>query len=515
MRTVETDVLVIGSGFGAMAPALRLAEAGFSVTVVEKGPHIDPYTDFRQTQDPTYILRYLKSLPGDHLSLTYAEALGGGSGFYEMVSLRAPSAAFRQVDHNGSRLWPGALDRAILDPWYDRAERMLHVEQIAPELVPKSGLVFALMMKRLGYSCERAPYAVRGCLGSGFCVTGCIYGAKQSLLLNYLPQAVSAGASVETDQEVVEIAPLGRATARGAIPMARLPRRYAVLCRHVRTGAMTRLQAKVVVVAAGTVGTAGILLRSRDRLPRLSPEVGRNVAFNGSVKAAALLGDDLPDGDMFVGRSHPGMISYQFLASHGITISAAKPLPLQAVAAAHLRLDGDQRRPAWWGEPYDELMRRYRRRVLVLVTLGMTPPLGVLSLNGAGRLTPRLRLTEDLRAYHHEVAGILRHIMVANGCRPIEATFVDHEGAPFDDLHFSTAHQVGSCRMADCPSRGVVDPNGEVFGHPGLYVSDGAAIPSSLAVNTSLTILANAERVAAGILSRHGARSSPVAVHRS
>ena len=58
--------------------------------------------------------------------------------------------------------------------------------------------------------------------------------------------------------------------------------------------------------------------------------------------------------------------------------------------------------------------------------------------------------------------------------------------------------------MADSPSRGVVDPTGEVFDHPGLYVADGAAIPSSLAVNTSLTILANAERVAAGILQRYG-----------
>jgi choline dehydrogenase-like flavoprotein len=57
--------------------------------------------------------------------------------------------------------------------------------------------------------------------------------------------------------------------------------------------------------------------------------------------------------------------------------------------------------------------------------------------------------------------------------------------------------------MSDSPSTGVVDPQGEVHGHPGLFVSDGAAIPSSLAVNTSLTILANAERIAAGIVARY------------
>ncbi len=208
MQPIETDVLIIGSGFGAAAPALRLARAGLRVPVIEKGPRIDPLKDFRQTSDPRYLLKYLKSMSSHHLSLTYAEAMGGGSGFYEMVSLRAPSIVFRQTDEAGRRLWPAGLDRRALDPYYDRAEEMLHVTQIPVEKVPKTGLVFALMMKNLGYSCDRARYAERGCVGSGFCVTGCIYGAKQSLLLNYLPQAVEAGAVVETDVEALSIRPL-------------------------------------------------------------------------------------------------------------------------------------------------------------------------------------------------------------------------------------------------------------------------------------------------------------------
>ncbi len=56
---------------------------------------------------------------------------------------------------------------------------------------------------------------------------------------------------------------------------------------------------------------------------------------------------------------------------------------------------------------------------------------------------------------------------------------------------------VGSCRMADRKQDGVVNVLGEIFDYPGLYVTDGAAIPASLAVNSSLTILANAERIAA------------------
>ena len=95
-----------------------------------------------------------------------------------------------------------------------------------------------------------------------------------------------------------------------------------------------------------------------------------------------------------------------------------------------------------------------------------------------------------------------------NGCRLVQADFLDKSLQPHQGIHFSTAHQVGSCRMADSKSDGVVDANGEVFDYPGLYVSDGASIPSSLAVNTSLTILANAERIADGVAERYGLRAA-------
>jgi choline dehydrogenase-like flavoprotein len=507
MRTDTTDVLVIGSGFGAAAPALRLAQAGFRVLMLEKGRHIDPYRDFRQTQDPRYLLQYLKSLSGENLNLTYAEALGGGSGFYEMVALRAPSAVFEQRDAAGAPLWPAGLDRAVLDPYYDIADAMLHVEQIAEDVVPKSGLVFARMMRNLGYSCERARYAVRGCLGSGYCITGCIYGAKQSLLVTYLPQAVAAGVTIEANVDAVSIKTLVRVhdTARGG-PLASVPHRYDVLCRDTVSGEYRRVQTKLLVVAAGALGSARLLLASRDRLGFLGDQVGRNLAFNGSVKAAGVLPEDFPEGDMFAGRSHPGMISYAFLDSRGITIAATKPLPLQVVAAARLRLEGDRREPGWWGTPHTELMRLYRRRLMVIYALGMTAPLGRLTPRAGGAnagLAVDLDVTDDLRRYHEETLRLLHDIMRRNGCRVVEAEMRRQDGTMYGDPYFSTAHFVGTCRMAESPRGGVVDRHGEAFAYPGLYVTDGAAIPSSLAVNTSQTILANAERIAAGMVRRY------------
>ena len=499
MRVIHTDVLVIGSGFGAAAPALRLAQAGVRVVMLEKGPHINPFTDFRQTQDPKYILRYIKGLSGDHLNFTYAEGLGGGSGFYEMVSLRAPSLVFQQRDENNRLLWPSGVDRPALDPYYDIAERMLKVEQIDEHDVPKSGLVFSMLMKNLGYSCDRARYAVQHCIGSGFCTTGCIYGNKQSLHLNYLPQAVAAGAKVECGVEALSIHPLGdpRTTERQR-NLRVMDERYEVLARRY-DGRTARYRAKLVVLGGGTVGTARLLLASRPFLGLLPDHVGRHIAMNGSVKAAGILPDGAPDGDMFTGRSHCGMISYHFLESHGVTISSARAMPINVAGTTHLRLAGDIRDPAYWGQANVDLMKILRRRVIAIYSLGLTPPAATIELSDDGRLSASLELSGALCRYRERTEALLHDILRRNGCRIVEVNFIDGSGREFADPYFTTAHQVGSCRMADAPEHGVADASGEVFDHPGLYVTDGAAIPTSLAVNTSLTILANAERVAAGI----------------
>jgi choline dehydrogenase-like flavoprotein len=206
---------------------------------------------------------------------------------------------------------------------------------------------------------------------------------------------------------------------------------------------------------------------------------------------------------MFSGQSHPGMISYEFLDSLGVTIAAAKPLPIQAVAAARLHLDRDPRTPAWWGSAHTDLMRLYRERLIVIYALGMTPPLGRLIARPGGGVDVDLVITEGLRRYHHDVHELLHGILRRNGCRIVEATMRRSDGRTYDDLFFSSAHFVGSCRMADSKRHGVVDRHGEVFDYPGLYVADGAAIPSSLAVNSSHTILANSERIAAGIVRRY------------
>jgi cholesterol oxidase len=364
-----------------------------------------------------------------------------------------------------------------------------------------------MLMKNLGYSCDRARYAVQHCIGSGFCTTGCIYGNKQSLHLNYLPQAVAAGLEVECGIEALSIHALEdtRITAEQR-DLGGTDERYEVRARK-GDGRLARYWAKIVVLGGGTVGTARLLLASRPFLWLRPDHLGRHIAMNGSVKAAGILPEGIPDGDMFTGRSHCGMISYHFLESHGVTISSARAMPINVAGTTHMRLAGDPREPAYWGQANVDLMKVLRRRVIVIYSLGFTPPAAAIELGPDGRLSATIDLGVALHRYHESTEGLLNDILSRNGCRIIQVNFVDGSGREYHEPYFSTAHHVGSCRMADSPERGVVDASGEVFDHPGLYVSDGAAIPSSLAVNTSLTILANAERVAAGILQRYGLRN--------
>jgi cholesterol oxidase len=353
-------------------------------------------------------------------------------------------------------------------------------------------------MKRLGYSVDRAPYAVRGCTGLAFCVAGCTAGAKVTVQETYLDPARHAGAQILTDTEAIDIAPLRDVESNDHTlrNIRSMPFRYVVRCRDVRTGEVRTIMAKILILGGGTVGTAKLLLNSHRWLPKLSLHVGKNIAVNGTVKTLGILPEGFIEGDMFTGRSHPGVISYEFLSSRGITLSTAKPLPVDAVSYANIVLAGDTRPHPWWGAPKVELMKLYRRRALVLYALGLTTPTAELHRARSGDVQPRFSLDPQFRDYYKSTCDLLHSIFVRNGAQVVMIKIIDGQGSEYPDLHITTAHMIGSCRMADNVKQGVVDVTGEVFNYPGMYITDGAAIPSSLAVNPYLTILANAERVA-------------------
>ncbi len=500
METKSTDVLIIGSGFGGAVPALRFAKAGFKTALLEKGPDIHPYQSFKQTQDPKYLLKYYKNLSSMRLNLQYIEALGGGSGFYEMMSLRAPSLAFSMKNKNGVNEWPTSISRQNMDPYYERAERMIGVEQIQDKDIPKTGHVFSMLMKKCNYSVEKARYALKNCQNSGHCISGCIYGAKQSLFMNYLPKAKEQGASIETEMEAFAIKPIKYFNKNNNLNLP--PYRYWVICKNRKhSDDIVYYKTRILILSAGTIGTAKLLLSSKENLPNLSNEVGRNITFNGSVKAIAKLPDDCPDADMYSGRSHPGLVSYHFLESEKIMVTAAKVLPVQLVSGA--RLDTSELGFPFWGKEYTDLLRKFRHRMIILAALGVEPVKASMSVNDIGKVNLYLNANKELRGHYDRILHILNAIFQKTGCEPVPFYFVSRNGRKCHVPFFTSSHQLGSCRMSDNIRRGVVDAFSEVFQYPGMYITDGSVIPASTIVNPSLTILANAERVTDHILKKY------------
>ena len=221
--TNSFDVCVIGSGFGGGVAALRSAEAGASVVVLEQGRRWDKHADaseFRQTQaDLGYFadLFDIKAgfdVAGNTASLVLGgRGLGGGSLVYSMVSLRAPSLVFDDP------IWPVEVTRAELDPHYLRAERQLGVTQLQwtgdrPaddwKLTSKRDAVFAQACANAGVSCDPTPVAINNDCGNlGWCTTGCIRHGKNSVDLRYHNPAEALGAEVRINAHVRGIAPAG------------------------------------------------------------------------------------------------------------------------------------------------------------------------------------------------------------------------------------------------------------------------------------------------------------------
>lgn len=282
------------------------------------------------------------------------------------------------------------------------------------------------------------------------------------------------------------------------------PYRYQVRCRSIKGGETFNYVAKIVILAGGTIGTAKLLLNSQKFLPQLSDQVGQNISCNPSVKLPILLPDWCPDGDMFTGRSHPGVVSYDFIESDDLLLTAGKVMPLQLFGAA--RLSRAAAGPdAYWGEDHLGLMKKLRTRVMLMVALGFVPPVAEIVKN-KDDFELLVKDKAALTGFYQKAKHIIEKITLRTRGEVLRFDFMSREGVPYQDIHFITSHPLGSCRMADSKTHGVVNSRGEVFDYPGMYVTDGAAIPGALIVNPSLTILANAERITEGISNKYQKR---------
>jgi cholesterol oxidase len=515
----DYDWLVIGSGFGGSVSALRLSEKGYSVGVLECGRRFADNEFPKNTGDlkryfwsPKLGLKGIFRLtPFKDVSVVSGCGVGGGSLGYACTLYVPPKQFFED------RQWSQMADwESELAPHFAEAQRMLGVaenphddpaDQLLRELGEELGVADTYKHTPVGiyfgtpgktvsdpYFGGEGPDRT-GCHMCGRCMVGCVHGAKNTLVKNYLWFAERLGAEVTPERTVIDIRPIGNAGGSEG---------YEVVSE--RSGAWLRKDRRVhrargVIVAAGPLGTNKLLQRCRlgGSLPAISPRLGELVRTNSEsiltvtvpedyhddlIKRVAITSSIHPDPNTHIetvtyGDDGDSMrMLYTLLTGDGTRVT--RPLKL---LGQMLRHPGRLRKVLF--------AKRWSRRTIIILVMQ--------TLDNAIALRPRkgpfgsfwLQTEQDPERPNPTF------IPVANQAAE---WFAKRTGgiaqSSFMEAMFnipSTAHILGGAVIAPDPSGGVVDADQRVFGYENLLVCDGAAIPANVGVNPSLTITALAE----------------------
>ncbi len=556
--TETVDVVVVGSGFGGSVAAYRLADAGQSVVVLERGKAYPPGS-FPRTPSET-ARNFWEPAEGRHglfdiwsfdgLDGVVSSGLGGGSLIYANVLLRKDEKWFvheSPLPRGGYEHWP--ISRADLEPHYDVVEQMIGVSKYPYDDTPKTRAMYEAAAGA-GLSLQRPPLAVSfsrrpgeepvrqgeieppsygnihglprvTCTLVGECDVGCNNGAKNTLDHTYLSAAKHAGADIRVRHEVKGFRPLEGGgyevtyvvhTGADGEPAVDLP------TRTIRT--------RRLVLAAGTFGTTYLLLRNRTALPALSATIGARFSGNGDllgfvfdssrdgfprdlrpnygpvITTAIRVGDEA-DADGSTGRGfyledagYPAFAAWVAETGKGLGTLARAFQFGDRRAMEDMLNAGD----TTVGADIAEVIGpgSFTANSLPLLGMGRDTPDGVMRLVG-GRLEVDWT-TETSIDYFESVRATMRAIAGQLG-----GTYRDNP--IWWAKRVITVHPLGGAVMGRHDGEGVCDEYGEVYGHPGLYVMDGSLLPGPVGANPSLTIAAVADRACTHLLEQ----ASPLA----
>ena len=507
--------VVVGTGFGGSVMVHRLAQAEGSVCVLERGRRYRR-SDFASTPREITFWNAGQGLIDFHASpgmdIVSAAGVGGGSLIYANVHIQPEEESFQG--------WPGNLSLGKLQPCYSKVHDMLKVTPFpgASEVTKNSVLTDAA--KKLGRPAGSPDLAVyfgqsgkevedpygrggptqRGCTFCGRCVTGCPYHSKNTLDLNYLYFA--------EHQHGAEIYPLHEAL---RITPAEDGPGYTVWFRDHETGEEGSVTGERVALAAGSLGSTALLLRSRQHLPDLSPTLGNRFSPNGDFLAAAIFTD--APANPTVGTTITTMVDYrdgpnliieeggfpEMMAWYARSFYPNPGSIRRLMRVAYLRFI----RRLWSREPVnsDKLLRMLfhgteipAAQMLPFLCIGNDAADGKINLDETGRVVVHWKNRKSKHLWKAMERETKRLAKAMGAIRVLNPTW-----SLGDKL--ITVHPLGGCAMGDSVSEGVAAPNGEVFNYPNLFVVDGAVIPKALGVNPAMTIAAVAEHIADGIIS--------------
>ena len=483
------------------------------VCVLERGRRFGAgdYPD-RPEQAPFAFWHYLLNPGGmfdlrlmKDLAVVTAAGVGGGSLVYANVQLRAPDSVFDEP------AWPEAISGSELDRYYKRTEEALQPQETPHEPALPKIRAFAALGRSVGREATRLPLAVhfgearrhpfsdvfqQGCDNLGRCDIGCPLLAKNTVDITYIARAEAHGAEIYPLHEVLHIEPPAREYGN-----------WVVGFRDLQYRVQGTVEAPLLVLAAGTLGSARLLLKNRRRLHRLSPSLGTRFSSNGDAlglafnpRAADAVGARTEYGPTMTSR-------LDYTEERGFMVADGG---LPANFGGLLEIIRGVNALTGWGRVVLHAKNVAARLGLTdshvthrNVKLKRQPPVGdslIFLMIGRDAANGRMRLTpifgcfdirwskSDSSTLFHGMRRAAGELAEAVGAQPFFAL----DAGPLGK--FITVHPLGGCPMADDPASGVVNDCGKVYGYEGLYVLDGSIVPTALGVNPSKTIAALAER---------------------
>ena len=465
------DVVVVGSGAGGGVVAGELADKGRRVLLLELGPHLTA-ADFtrweaKATNDLWWPIRFalIDGGAGGAMPLLGGRCVGGTTTVNTKVALRATDEDYAKWHEAAGIVGAGGapFGASDLDPHYEAVERRLGVRERTDWR--KSVRTVEPAFDKLGAPLEPVlSYTDANCMSCGSCLQGCPTNAGKSTLNTYIHDAWAAGRLELRAHARVERVVIEAGEAKGV--------------EYVDgDGSLVRVDAGAVVVAAGTLNTPQLLLRSG--LPDTSSTrlVGRNLGFH-PVRLVFGLFDEPQDAHMVYPITAHSM-AHQRDADGGFVLEATTMMdPIGFATSVE-----DESGPLW-GDALVETLRGYRRWIGILA-MANDDNNGSVTVGEDGAESFAAAFTEVELARTGAALDFSRDVLRAAGASSIKWTGL------------ISSHVQGTCRMGSDPERSVVDADSQSWDVSRLYVGDGSVTPRTLSVNPSLTFMALAHRLAA------------------